>query len=135
MTNSPNSLRHFPSRPRNGDPVDRDVVGMLQADVVSVACTVIGVLNTQAARGSVPAGGIPGMLLSLALCAVAICFGWGLLVAGLLYVLVDYGATVWLLATLGVALGHGVLAIYFWRSAAKLGRRLITPAAKLGPEE
>ena len=76
-------------------------------------------------------------LLSICVCGVAILMAWGLLLAGLLYVVADYSAIAWLFTTVGLALAHIVFATVCWRfamsedegqtSMPQLGEREIAP--------
>jgi hypothetical protein len=59
----------------------------------------------------------PGSLLLAAVTAGAIAIGWGLMLAGLLYVVSDFSTTVWLLTTLALAVAHCVLALACWHYA------------------
>ena len=56
-------------------------------------------------------------------CVALIVFGWGLLLAGLLYVASDDSITTWLLTALLLAAGHVVLAIICWRYAVTIWRQ------------
>lgn len=49
------------------------------------------------------------------LCGAAIVIAWGLLLAGLLYVVAGYSATAWLFTAIGLALAHILLAAVCWR--------------------
>jgi hypothetical protein len=116
---------------RETDELDRDFVGMLQADVWSVAAAAVRLLGAFAAADTARAAGcVLVMLLSAAMCAAAIVVGWGLVVASLLYVVADYSTTAWLLTALGFAAAHAVLALFFWHHAARLGRRLMLRAER-----
>jgi hypothetical protein len=74
-------------------------------------------------------------LLLLALCGAAIAIGWGLVVAGLLYVVASYSTTTWLLTALGLAAAHAALAICCWNYALVLARNLAPPAAPDEPAD
>ena len=57
-----------------------------------------------------------------------IVFGWGLLLAGLLYVASDESMAAWLLTALSLAAGHAMLAFLCWHYALRVWRISESPS-------
>jgi len=61
-----------------------------------------------------------GIILLVASCAALMVIGWGLLLAGVLYVLAGYSTAAWVLTAIGLAVTHVVAAAACWHYAVSL---------------
>jgi len=68
------------------------------------------------------------MAVAVGLCVALTVLGWGLLLAGLLYVASDDALTTWLLTAILLAAGQVMLAIVCWRYAATVWSQPREPA-------
>lgn len=67
------------------------------------------------------------MAIAVGFGVALIVFGWGLLLAALLYIASDDSLATWLLTALLLAAGHVLLAIVCWRYAATVWRQSRKP--------
>jgi hypothetical protein len=68
------------------------------------------------------------MAVAVGLCVALVVIGWGLLLAGLLYVASDDALATWLLTAILLAAGQVMLALVCWRYAATVWSHPREPA-------